>query len=418
VPTVTLEAGDRGELGSGPGRYRRLLAVPGSRALTAADLCARLPQGMLSITVLLVVAQHTSMRMAGFALAGSTLGLAATAPVRGRLADRSGVSRVAGLCYAGYLASWAGLLAACAAREPGAVLVALAALVGCCTPPLSPAMRSLWSVHAPARLLSTAFALDAAVFDLAYIAGPIVASSLAVGIAPAAALGLMLALLGGAVAVIAMRFRREAAGEASDRGSGPLRSATLRRLLVTAALANLALSATEVALIASVRLHHALWASGPLLAELSAGSIVGSLLLGSRASTARPRQRLACLLTSFTLGLAALTAAALAPPLLAVVTPLAGLSLGPTLATLFTLTAKAVPRHNGTEAQAWLNSMMNGGAAGGAALAGLTARQPILGLAIAAGAAGLAALTAAFPERSRQSPKGRPLPARQAPGSR
>jgi MFS family permease len=164
-----------------PSRYHRLLAVPGSRALTAADLCARLPQGMLSVTVLLVVGQHTSMRVAGFALAGSTLGLAVTAPFRGRLADESGVSRV---------------------------------------------------------------------------------------------------------------------------------------------------------------------------------------------------------------------------------TPLAGLSLGPTLATLFTLTAGAVPRHNGTEAQAWLNSMMNGGAAAGAALAGLTARQPILGVAIAAAAAGMAALTAIFAQPRENSVRG------------
>ncbi len=360
---------------------------------------------MLSVTVLLVVAQHTSMRVAGFALAGSTLGLAITAPFRGRLADKSGVSRVAGLCYAAYLVSWAGLLAECAARESAAVLVVLATVVGCSTPPLSPAMRSLWSAHAPVRLLSTAFALDAAVFDLAYIAGPVLASSLAVGIAPAAALGLMLALLGGAVAVIAVRFRRQPVDDAASRGSGPLRSATLRQLFVTAALANLALSAAEVALIASVRLHHALWASGPLLAELSVGSILGSLLLGSRAPAARAQHRLARLLACYTLGLAALTAAALAPPLLAVVTPLAGFSLGPTLATFFTMTASAVPRHNGTEAQAWLNSMMNGGAAAGAALAGLTARQPILGLAIAASAAGMAALTAAFAR-----PRGNSMP--------
>ena len=391
---MTLAASDSGEPANGLIRYRRLLTVPGSRALTAADLCARLPQGMLSVTLLLVVAQHTSMRVAGFALAGSTLGLAVTAPVRGRFADRSGLVRAAGLSCCGYLAAWAGLLAASAAREPTAVLVMLATVVGCCTPPLSPAMRSLWSAHAPARLLSTAFALDAAVFDLAYIAGPVLASSLAVAIAPAAALGVMLALIGGAVAVIGVRFRLQPAGDALAGSSGPLRSAALRRLLVTAALTNAALSATEVALIASVRLHHALWASGPLLAELSAGSILGSLLLGGRASAARPHQRLARLLTTFALGLAALTAAALAPPLLAIVTPLAGLSLGPTLATLFTLTAEAVPRHNGTEGQAWLNSMMNGGAAGGAALAGLTASQPILGLAVAAGAAGIAALTA------------------------
>ncbi len=400
MPTVTL---DTGELADGLGRYRRLLAVPGSRALTAADLCARLPQGMLSITVLLVAGQHASMRVAGFALAGSTLGLAVTAPVRGRLADRSGVRSTAVLCCGGYLAAWAGLLAASVAREPAVVLVALATATGCCTPPLSPAMRSLWSVQAPARLLSTALALDAAVFDLAYIAGPVVASSLAVAIAPAAALAVMLALTGAAVIVIGSRFTRPPAEATEPGGPGPLRSAALRRLLITAALTSAAVSATEVALIATVRLHHALWASGPLLAELSAGSILGSLLLGSRAPAARAHQRLTRLLASYTVGLAALTVAALAPPLLAIVTPVAGLCLGPTLATLFTMTASAVPGRNGTEAQSWLNSMMNGGAAGGAAVAGLTASQPIVGLVVAAAAAGIAALTATLAQAGNKS---------------
>ena len=389
MPIVTLEVD---ELATGPGRYRQLLAVPGSRSMTVADLCARVPQGMMSLTVLLVAAEHSSMRVAGFALAGSTLGLALTAPLRGRFADRYGVHRVVVLCCVGYLAAWAGLLAAAASRGPAAVLVVLATATGCCTPPLSPAMRNLWSVQAPARLLSTAFALDAAVFDLAYIAGPVVASSLAVAIAPAAAAGVMLALTGAAVAVVGLRFPQQPAADGNEAGPGPLRSAALRQLLVAAALANTALSASEVALIASVRLHHALWASGPLLAELSVGSILGSLLLGSRAPAASARHRLARLLASYTLGLAALTFAVLAPPVLAIVTPLAGLSVGPTLATFFTMTAHAVPSRNGTEAQAWLNSMMNGGAAAGAALAGLTASQPMISLAIAAGAAGSAAL--------------------------
>jgi hypothetical protein len=52
----------------------------------------------------------------------------------------------------------------------------------------------------------------------------------------------------------------------------PLRSRSLRGLLVTGALVNTALSATEVGLIAYVRHHHALWAAGPLLAAVSAPS--------------------------------------------------------------------------------------------------------------------------------------------------
>ena len=60
-------------------------------------------------------------------------------------------------------------------------------------------MRSLWSAHAGARLRQTAFALDAAVFDLAYITGPVLAGGLATGLAPAAAVAVLLALTAAAV---------------------------------------------------------------------------------------------------------------------------------------------------------------------------------------------------------------------------
>src|SRR5207245_3624767 len=125
-------------------------------------------------------------------------------------------------------------------------------------------------------------------------------------------------------------------------------------LLLTGALANAALTATEVALTGYVRQHQALWAAGPLLAEVSAGSILGSLLLGARPSAGRLPRLLAC----YAGGLALLTAAGLDAPLLAVAAPLAGLFLGPALATLFSGAAAAAPSGSGTETQAWLNSIM------------------------------------------------------------
>ena len=92
-------------------------------------------------------------------------------------------------------------------------------------------MRSLWSAHAGARFTPAAFALDAAVFDLAYITGPVLASSLATGIAPAAALALMLALTGVAMPVVGRQARRpehrQGQGPRSRAGpySGPARCA-------------------------------------------------------------------------------------------------------------------------------------------------------------------------------------------------
>ena len=183
--------------------YRRLLAQPVLRRLAVADVCARLPQGMVSLTLLLVAAQHASMTVAGLVVAGYTLGQAATGPVRGRLADRHGLVRVAAVCTAGYALALGALLAAALAAAPAGVLIGTATVAGLVNPPLSPGLRSLWSAHTPAQLTQTAFALDAAVFDLAYITGPVLASGLAVGLAPAAAVAVLLALTGAALITIA-----------------------------------------------------------------------------------------------------------------------------------------------------------------------------------------------------------------------
>jgi hypothetical protein len=406
--------------------YRGLFAEPALRRLAIADAFARLPQGMVSLTLLLVAAEHASMAVAGLVVAGYTVGQAVTGPVRGRLADRYGLAKVAACCSLGYALALLALLAGAMTGAPAGLLIGVATTAGLVNPPLSPGMRSLWSARAGARFAQAAFALDAAVFDLAYITGPVLAGALATGLAPAAALGVMLALTGAAVVIIGRQPRDRQAGNPGDRPAGhppqrrsrprfPLRSAGLGRLLLTGALVNAALSATEVALTGYVRYYHALWAAGPLLAGVSAGSILGSLLLGTQTSGAQtpPGQqpgRLPRLLACYAGGLAVLTAAGFCPPLLAPAAPLAGLFLGPVLATLFSGAAAAAPSGSGTETQAWLNSIMNGGAAAGAAAAGALlgsqvpgspvlggagAIRPVLGLALACVLALGAAVSAA-----------------------
>lgn len=397
--------------------YRRLFADPALRGLAVADACARLPQGMVSIAVLMATAEHASMTVAGLAVAGYALGQGITGPLRGRLADRHGLVRVAAVCGCGYSLALVGLLLAALAGATAGVLIASAAVAGLMVPPLSPGMRSLWSRRAAGGLRVAAFAFDAVVFDLASIVGPALASALAVGISPAAALLVLLALTGAAVVILRTRQRPGLHAMASGDDPRPvpgrpsilglLRSGEFRRLLLTGAFVNIALSGTEVALTAYVRHHHALWAAGPLLAEISVGSIAGSLILGARTpqggtlpagtggrSGGAPGSRFFRLVACYALGLAVLTAAGLDAPLLALAAPLAGLCLGSVLATLFGQAGSAAPAGGDTEAQGWLNSMMNGGASAGAAIAGLAAGHPVLGLGLAAAAAAIAAAAA------------------------
>ena len=153
--------------------------MPALRGLAVADVCARLPQGMVTVTLLLVAGAGASMTTAGLVVTGYTLGQAVTGPLRGRLADRRGLVAVSAVCGGVYALALLGLLAGSLARSPAWLLVAAAAVAGLGVPPLSPGMRGLWSALAGGTLRQAAFALDAAVFDLAYITGPVLASSLA-----------------------------------------------------------------------------------------------------------------------------------------------------------------------------------------------------------------------------------------------
>ena len=119
------------------GSYRRLLRVPVLRGLAVADVCARLPQGMVTITLLLVAATHASMTTAGLVVTGYTIGQAVTGPVRGRLADRRGLVLVCAACGGVYAVALLCLLAGSLARGPAWLLVATAALAGLSVPPLA-----------------------------------------------------------------------------------------------------------------------------------------------------------------------------------------------------------------------------------------------------------------------------------------
>ena len=75
--------------------YRALLSLPGLRRLLGAALVGRLPQGMSSLAILLLIRGATgSYAAAGAAVGAYALASAAMAPLQGRLVDRFGRMRV------------------------------------------------------------------------------------------------------------------------------------------------------------------------------------------------------------------------------------------------------------------------------------------------------------------------------------
>src|SRR5579862_8843049 len=167
-------------------KYRPVFSVPGSPALIASALLARLPLGMTSLSFLLLVrGTHHSYAVAGVTVGANAFASAAGAPVQGRLVDRFGRARVlapSALAQALVLITF---VLASTAHAGGVILVVLAALAGALMPPVSPTARALLrEVFPEPSLLDTAYALDSVLQEVVWITGPLLVALIVAASSP------------------------------------------------------------------------------------------------------------------------------------------------------------------------------------------------------------------------------------------
>lgn len=129
--------------------YRDVVRTPRVLNLTASQLFARLPLGMMSLAILLHVHGLTdSYAVAGAVVAWMSVGQAVAMPVTARLAGNAGM--VPTLVIAA-LVNGASMIALALAVSSPAMLMALGLLVGASVPPLMPVIRALYPQLVPAR---------------------------------------------------------------------------------------------------------------------------------------------------------------------------------------------------------------------------------------------------------------------------
>src|SRR5436305_7244622 len=122
--------------------YRSVLSVPGSVRLLSSALLGRLPQGMATLAILLLVRGAThSYAAAGVAVGAYALSNAACAPLQGRLVDRFGRLAVLVPSAFGQAALLVALTVAAGAGSGAGVLVVLSGLAGAVAPPIAPTVR-------------------------------------------------------------------------------------------------------------------------------------------------------------------------------------------------------------------------------------------------------------------------------------
>ena len=210
----------------GLGRYRDLLRIPGVAPLMLAAFVGRMPYGMNILAVILLLrAAGFDYAEVGIITAASGLSVGLAAPVLGRVIDRVGQTKV--LLTAAVFTAITGTAFVVAVLEgASATLVTVLAFVaGLCVPPVSPSLRSLLPSLVGRDRLDTAFALDALLLELVFVAGPLLAAGIATAISPQVAFltGVAFQAAGGA------RRRRLALLAALAAGAARARHAPRRR---------------------------------------------------------------------------------------------------------------------------------------------------------------------------------------------
>src|SRR3954454_22018717 len=360
----------------------RLREQRGFTLLFAGATMSRLATEMNSVAIVLFVLSVTnSARLAGLTVAAATFPTVVTGPVVGAWLDRTRHRRTAFLLSPVVLVLTMVALLVVAHRAPGWVLIVLAFVAGLPSPIRTGGFSGLIPTVVPEPVLPRAYGMEAASYNIAGIAGPALAGTIA-GVASA---GLAI----GATAVTALLATIVIARVPIEPGR-PVEGRPLRALLregtsllwrvqelrsitvaTTLSMGFFGLVVLGFPLFAH-ELGHRRATGGLLVSVLAIGALAGSVLWTKVA--ARFAEEPAAFLTMGLFGIA-LGAVGLTPnlPLALAATALAGFFEGPLLAVTLNLRQRCAPVHLRTQVFTTAASLKIGAFSVGSALAGATA---------------------------------------------
>lgn len=346
-------------------KYLELLRVPGILRVTASQLVARFPLGMLSLAILLHVEESVgSYAVAGAVVACVSIGEAVTVPLTSRLV---GVFGVRPTLLAAATIHAAALLVLTTISATEWLLLFLGLLVGASVPPVMPAIRALYPRLVPRPIVSALFALDTTAQELIWIVGPVVATLLAAAFSTTVPLYLAAVItIGGIIWFVSTPRLSEIRIERSSSRFGRV---LLSRSVGLAMFASFALVASFMALEIGVvsQFDGEGIVAGAAIAVSALGSLVGGVLFGHR--HIRLRGLVAALsVVAIGTGLAGAVPGLI---LLCLALFVSGLGFAPALAALYFMVSNIVDERAATEAFGWLNTAALVGAAAGTAVAGV-----------------------------------------------
>lgn len=356
-------------------RYANLLALPDVLQAFVSSFIGRIPIGIAGLAILLLVQSvEGSYAQAGLTGAIYVAGLAAAAPLLGRLIDRIGPRRVLAACALLYPAALLALIAALLGRAPSAVSLLFAALAGASFPPVTACQRAwLRQKLGEDALLTAALSLDALLVELVFIAGPLLVALLVAVFSPAAAV-LAAAICGLVGSLQFMRARALASWSRATQFSGaflgPVAEPRFALLLVLVVCYASVFGLVEIGVAAFAAESGRPALAGVLLGVMSVGSAAGALAYGTRHWRMSLARQFSYSLALMGLGIAplALVSQTLAFALWCLI---AGIAMTPTLIIQATFVVKSVRAEHATEGFTWSATALLAGVGIGLAGGGL-----------------------------------------------
>jgi MFS family permease len=326
--------------------------------MLALSVLARLPLGINALAIVLLMRHEGySFGAAGAAAGAMAIGVGGSGPYISRLIDRHGQRPVLAPLAVAHAVGLTLIIVVALSHAPQGAVIATALLAGIAFPPIGAVMRPLWPRLLADRpeLLTTAFALDAAIVELSFVAGPLITAVIVTVASPPFALAVSaISSVVGTLWLTSMppsrAFRPEPHGERSFLGA--LQSAGVRTLVAATLPVGFCFGAVEVTFPAFCEDVATRSTAGLLLAIWSLGSGVGGILYGARHWTLPAFRRYPRCALALPLGFLPLAF----PSSVAVMAPFAfisGLSIAPLISTGSHVVGDIAPAGAVTEAYTW-----------------------------------------------------------------
>ena len=351
--------------------YLDLLKTPGVARIIAAQLTARFPSGMLSLAYLIHI-EHilNSYGAAGLVLGATSLGQAIAGPLTSRWMGVWGMRKVLVLTL---IVCAASIFTIALAPLTLPLYMIVGFIGGLSTPPIQPAVRTIYPKMVNSRQLTPLFSLDATAQEIIWIAGPVLTTFVAVQISSVLAIGLAGAfLIGGGIWFISSPEVGNVRIPRSKRKMGVvLRRPAVLLSTITGFLLVGSCAAVEAGVVAVFGEGGP--QSGAVLAIWAIGSVIGGLALGHvPIGPWALARRMFAVLVGLTLAMlfTLVQGSGLEFWWLAVTLLIAGIGIAPALAVMFAIVSSSVKFSDTAEAYGWVGTGQLIGAALGSAAAG------------------------------------------------